>query len=212
MKINYKNNKELDSIIKIINTSIPNKIRAFYMTGSYAGNYMVNTSDFDGIIILKKSSSKNDIQKVEKILELLSNISNKALDISVLNESNLIIPKTPHDSINSLIIQKNSELIYGKDIKSNIPQIDFKPYFIARTNEPIYFIKRVRKTKFLKYPVNYPNSKDFYLGYCNRKLMSKEELVLSSKELVVNMGWIATALIALKSGEMVIKKDDCLSL
>lgn len=54
MKINYKNNKELDSIIKIINTSIPNKIRAFYMTGSYAGNYMVNTSDFDGIIILKK--------------------------------------------------------------------------------------------------------------------------------------------------------------
>lgn len=210
IKLPTEINKTIKEIIDTFELLMPNKMISFYIIGSYAENYYTKNSDIDALLILKDNLSKKELNKAENILDNLSEESLTDLDISVISENELYHPKTLNQKIDALLVKKNSYLFYGKEIKEKIPEIDIDSYINMAVNRPIHFIARVRDNKYLTYPIDYPNKEVFHFGYCNRKILINGKNTPSTKELVVNVGWMATALIALKAKEVVVRKNDCL--
>lgn len=203
-------NKDILKIKEVFKTIFEDKFLSLYLIGSYAENYAINTSDIDGFIILKSATDK-EIKKAYKLMEFFWENSLFDLDISIISEENILNPLSNIDKTDSFLIKNNSLLFYGKDIKQNIQDINLDDYLAISIKRPIHFISRVRKLKNINYPVDYPNKNDTFLGYCNRKILINGKKTKSTKELVVNVGWIATALIALKAEKMVLNKNDCLA-
>ena len=123
-KTDIKTDKNVETISGIFNLFFGNKLRAFYLAGSFAENYQINTSDIDGYFILKNTTSKKEINKGEKLIDYLNEISTIDLDLCVVNESRIFEPKTSGDKISCLSLKENSYLVYGEDIRAGISDID----------------------------------------------------------------------------------------
>ncbi|MFN8670954.1 MAG: hypothetical protein U0457_02595 [Candidatus Sericytochromatia bacterium] len=203
-------NKDILKIKEVFNTIFEEKFLSFYLIGSYAENYAINSSDIDGFIILTSVTDK-EIKNAYKLMEFFWENSLFDLDISIIQDINILTPLNNTEKMDAFLIKNNSYLFFGKDIKNNIPEINLKDYLDISIKRPIHFISRVRKIKNPSYPIDYPNKKDPYFGYCNRKILINGKKTKSTKELLVNVGWIATALIALKAEKMVLNKNDCLA-
>ncbi len=115
-------------------------------------------------------------------------------------------PQWLHELIN---IQGNGLLLYGEDLRQELPAPQFSAYLSNVTQAPLIFFSKMHHQDPLLYPLDYPDGKDQYYGYIQYP-DRQETPVGSTKRLVHILGFAATCLIGLTAGQMVFRKKDWL--
>ena len=205
--LNSTGNQRVDNILRgvigIFETIFPDRIRGYYLVGSYADGTAVSTSDIDMKILFKNrfrdnTERKNSQQICEYCFGLISPIAG---DVTAKDEETAFSSSTLQ-----LRIKAGSLLIYGEDIRDqislppldqNIRDVMFRAYIFC-------FTDRLRPNlKARMYPLDYPDPSDEFYGYTYKG---------GTTVFISVVGAVATAIVASKAKKYVFTKNDSLKL
>ena len=193
----------LRGVIGIFETIFPDRIRGYYLVGSYADGTAVSTSDIDMKILFKNrfrdnTERKNARQICECCFGLISPIPG---DVTANDEETAFSSSTLR-----LRIKAGSLLIYGEDIRDQIslPSLDQHIRDVMFRAYVFCFTDRLRPNlKARVWPLDYPDPSDEFYGYTYKG----DTTVFTSV-----VGAVATAIVASKAKKYVFTKNDCLKL
>src|SRR5205085_12009568 len=104
--------RALQGVVGIFETVFSDRIRSYYIEGSYADRTGVYTSDIDIDIVFKEHfSSKDEQKKAERLADQCGFLSAVELDIDVMDEAKITSGISP-------AFKLGSSLIYGEDIRA----------------------------------------------------------------------------------------------
>ena len=191
----------------------PERIRGYYLSGSYANASATPTSDLDLTIVFKdhyRSQVESDLaQQVCAAIEALHPAI--FVDIRYLSEQSL--QQADRVSV-ALQLKMSSCLMYGEDIRDQITAIPDARYVRDAMHIP-YFGSRFGRPHLdvLTFPLDYPDPNGRFYGYDGWSLAIPGDMEQAgTKMLVVIVGRIATAIVALQSGAYVGTKGDSVTL
>ena len=205
--LNSAGNQQVDDILRgvigIFETIFSDRIRGYYLVGSYADGTAVSTSDIDMKILFKNrfrndTERKNAQQICEYCFELISPIPG---DVTANDEETAFSSSTLR-----LRIKAGSLLIYGEDIRDQIslPRLDQHIRDVMFRAYVFCFTDRLRPNlKARVYPLDYPDPSDEFYGYTYKSGTTVFASVV---------GAMATAIVASKVKKYVFTKSDCLKL
>ena len=205
--LNSTGNQQVDDILRgvigIFETIFSDRIRGYYLVGSYADGTAVSTSDIDMKILFKNrfrndTERKNAQQICEYCFELISPIPG---DVTANDEETAFSSSTLR-----LRIKAGSLLIYGEDIRDQIslPRLDQHIRDVMFRAYVFCFTDRLRPNlKARVYPLDYPNPSDEFYGYTYKNGTTVFASVV---------GAVATAIVSSKAKRYVYTKNDCLKL
>ena len=205
--LNSTGNQRVDNILRgvigIFETVFPDRIRGYYLVGSYADGTAISTSDIDMKILFKNRfrdniERKNSQQICEYCFGLISPIAG---DVTAKDEETAFSTSTLQ-----LRIKAGSLLVYGEDIRDQISllpldqsirDVMFRAYVFC-------FTDRLRPNlKARVYPLDYPDPSDEFYGYTYKGGTTVFISVVSA---------VATAIVASKAKKYVFTKNDSLKL
>lgn len=201
--------------IELFELLFPGRILSYYLLGSYIDCSWVEASDIDFAVIFKEKTTPQEAMIIEKIFNPYSKLLAKEIDLYVINEQDAKNKNSSNK--NSLIfregilnIKLSSKLLYGRDIVPIIPLPKIEDYTHITMQTPLHFMRKVRgytDNLFLLEKLDYPNPYHKYFGYLENgdPLDSRE---VKTKILISLIGWICTALLALKAKQYIGKKSD----
>ncbi|NWJ46726.1 MAG: hypothetical protein HXX08_12675 [Chloroflexi bacterium] len=197
----------LGGVVGLLEIVFPGRILSYYLTGSYADGSQVETSDLDIELIFKGVLTSQERDLVRDISMQLSLLAQIFIDVHPQGESTL------QEKVN-YFIKLGGHFIYGEDIRDTIPEISTEKYVHWAAHTPISRMLFWRGVpQFLRYPLEAVNPAEEFYGYAQRELILPDgEHVHSIKEMVAAVGWMATAIIAMKTGRVAIGKENCLRL
>ena len=205
--LNSTGNQRVDNILRgvigIFETIFPDRIRGYYLVGSYADGTAVSTSDIDMKILFKNrfrdnAERKNSQQICEYCFGLISPIAG---DVTAKDEETAFSTSTLQ-----LRIKAGSLLIYGEDIRDQIslPPLDQSIRDVMFRAYVFCFTDRLRPNlKARVYPLDYPDPSDEFYGYTYKGGTTVFISVVSA---------VATAIVASKAKKYVFTKNDSLKL
>ena len=205
--LNSTGNQRVDNILRgvigIFETIFPDRIRGYYLVGSYADGTAVSTSDIDMKILFKNrfrdnTERKSSQQICEYCFGLISPIAG---DVTAKDEETAFSSSTLQ-----LRIKAGSLLIYGEDIRDQIslPPLDQNIRDVMFRAYVFCFTDRLRPNlKARVWPLDYPNPSDEFHGYTYKDGTTVFASVV---------GEVATAIVASKAKKYVFTKNDCLRL
>ena len=197
--------KILQGLVGIFETVFPNRIRGYYLEGSYADKTALYTSDID-LVILFKDSFMGAVERdtAEQISVYLNLSSSLDLDIEFLSEKEIADGVPPS-------LKLGSTMLYGDPIGDEFPLISVDEWGRERTHAAYWLMTKVlRQADTANYPFGYPNPDAEFYGYTERKVaLADGSQVHSTRNLIRVIGWAGTALVAILGGKIVVKKKDC---
>lgn len=190
------NDNQVDTILAgmvgIFEKVFPDRIRAYYVIGSYLDGTQLPTSDIDGYIIFKGDGNPQDFMAAMELGQECSQICPIALDFAPRPENSLL----RHGTVD---LKLASCIIYGEDIREEVPLLDASFYTCFAMEEGLERITEVRNDPSpLTYPLAYPDPDDEFYGYARQ----------STRSLLHVVGKPATAIILLSTGQHVKNKRD----
>jgi hypothetical protein len=198
----------LRGIVGLFETIFPERVRGYYLIGSYADGSAVASSDIDVFVVFKDTLNSQETERAHAIWKYASMLSPIRLDAPARSEREFL--RAGH-----VIMKMASLLMYGEDIRSQIPPTPFETY-LAHTLVAVhaYFGPILRKMEQLKFPLIYPDPQGRFYGYDQEETRSDEGFfgggAGGTKPLVASVGRTAQAIIALKTGRYVVKKGECI--
>lgn len=194
-------NQQVDEILRgtigILETLFPNRVRAYYLHGSFIDQHAVPTSDIDFCVIPKGSFTTEEREKVQRIMHSCSLFSPFMVEMMVLDEDFLL--QKGHFRIKSA-----SRLLWGEDLRTSMPEQTLDQYLRMYTRIPvIYFTQMLRSTEPARFPLDYPQATGEFYGYDQQLLPPKGEPRQNIKKLVSGVCWAASVLVALQTGKTV---------
>lgn len=192
----------LRGVIGLIELLFPERVRSYYITGSYADGTAVPTSDLDVMIVLKDSATRDELDKIFDIADQISLLSPMFLDLEGIGEDQLLSK--------GYSLKFASLFIYGDDIRDAIQSPDIDDYVRdCMHNSPIYFMSHVaRRQPVVAFPLDYPDRMAEFYGYDYNPLEDHRD----TKVLLAILGHAATAIVALKTRKFVGTKSQCISM
>ena len=115
-------NQKVDDILRgtigIFEAGFPDRIRGYYLVGSYADGTAVPTSDID-MKILFKNRFRDDVEqkKAQQICDCCFGLISPIVGDVTARDEDTVFSK----SSLRLVIKESSLLIYGEDIRDKIP-------------------------------------------------------------------------------------------
>ncbi len=174
------------AIIGIYESAFPDRIRGYYIVGSYSDNSPVSTSDIDMEIIFKGTISPEENTRQQAIKTSLRTISPIHLDLPVHAEATL------HE-IDTTAVKFASLFIYGEDTRELMP-VPSMDLYLRRISIPTHRGLTYRfRTNTVQLPLAYPLPDDDFYGYLPARYNTKYRDI---KLWVLSVGWMATFLIA----------------
>jgi hypothetical protein len=203
----------LSGAVRLWEALFPQRIRGYYLSGSYATATATPTSDLDLTIVFKdhyRNPAESDrAQQLCAAIEALHPAI--FLDLGYLSERSL--QQADRVSV-ALQLKLSSCLIYGEDIRDQITAIPDARYVRDAMHIP-YFGSRYGRPQLtvLLFPLDYPDPKGRFYGYDGWNLSSSSDTEQAgTKMLVVIVGRIASAIVALHSGAYVGTKHESVTL
>lgn len=181
---------------------------AIYLTGSYANNYAIENSDIDICLFLVVKNHDNS--NIDEIITEVEHKYGVSMDISIVDSSDLNIPSdtalVEKMSIRESVLSAkiSGKFIWGKDILKYWKLPSEKAYVESTIKLPLEFFSRARGNSKLQYPLQYPDADDYFYGYVNER-----DGEASTKQIISQYGWIATAMVAVENGDFVTNKKEC---
>lgn len=208
---NSTGNQQVDNILRgpvgLYEMVFPERIRGYYLLGSYADASVGAISDIDLYILFKQGflniDEENKAADLRNASVLLSPIR---LDIPLLSEEQF----KPED----VRLKVASNLVYGEDIRDKLPLPTKEAYNRYITQWPLDFFKRIHQREALYFPLHYPQPDAPFYGYTTITIPPwyPPSFRQGTKEFVAAACWTATALVALQTGQYVGKKADAIKV
>jgi Nucleotidyltransferase domain len=201
--------QRIDDIIRgligIFEATFPERIRAYYLAGSYADGSAVPLSDIDLRVVFKDDfQDQAEVARVRRVRDDCQLLSPVELDLPPLSEARLLHDDNwAHEAIS---IKLACVPLYGEDIRANLRLPSFDHYTRKITSAPIQFFARAHDRSPLIFPLEYPDPEGDFYGYDQRDAVGER----STKMLVHIVGFAASCILALRAGRMVAKKSDWL--
>lgn len=215
--------EQLDAIasgvIAVLETHFPNRIRCYSFEGSCADGGLTPLSDIDLCAVFVDAQTHVEQHDFTTLRAALNRISPRGLDLSCIDEATLLHAdelrfETDWQPVLSAITLKCASLpIYGADIRQAIPFVPHEVYRRTMMHFPFLVLSGQRGSPAqLPFPLKGPDPSDPFFGYTVRKLRAADgALVASTKRLVHTSGFIATALVALRTSLYVADKRAAIS-
>ncbi len=208
--LNSVRNRRVDDIIRgvigIFESVFPNRIRGYYLKGSYTDGTAVPASDIDvDILFVDSFRSREEHEKAQQTSEYCSLISPIELELNLYGEGQALRIGLPELKFASI-------LLHGEDIRDKLVLIPLEWWQRSLMHVPYRFFSRIReKPEFLVFPLNYPDPEGEFYGYDIREACAADGgMHPGTKEIINCVGKSALAIIALKANIYVNDKNDCL--
>lgn len=205
--------KIVSGVIGIWESVFPNRIRGFYLFGSYSTGTADPSSDIDLSILFKEHYlNQNEMDQAQALCGYLEALGPAVwVDMGYLSEASV---QQPDRVTVALRLKRTGRLIYGIDTRDQIAAEPGLPYIRDAMHNPFYASAGGRPAlEQLVYPLNYPDDTKPFYGYENWSISRRDgSKVDSTKMLVVIVGWIASALVAQRTGLYVGSKKESAEL
>lgn len=213
-------NSQIDDIIQgliaVYEAVFPERIRGYYLTGSYVAGGLNPLSDLDLLILFKGAFADDEERDRARRLNgafYHARLTAIRLDLPARSERDL----SPLDRI---LLKLASRPIYGEDVRDEIALPSLPDYTRATMELAYGNLARVlrgpdwRTPAALTYLLSYPDPDDEFFGYAHRRfpMWYPPEITGGLKELVTTVGRLATAIIALRAGRYVPQRADSVTL
>jgi predicted nucleotidyltransferase len=193
-------------IIDVVEQCFPDRIRGYYLVGSYAVGEALATSDIDMVVVFKGSFQPEEKQPFAQVLFQCKDISPLDVDLTPVGEVQLF-------RVGGVKFQTASLLMYGEDIRDAVPKKPVEDHIRDSMHTPYHLYARVRgNPPMLTFPLDYPDPTGKFYGYDCRLMRTADGASHPGiKELVLIVLCSAEALILLKAGKYVGngRKSDC---
>ena len=188
----------LAGLIGIFELAFPDRVRAYYLAGSFATANAVASSDIDVQVIFKGAFTAGEAERVAHLRDSCQRISAFQLDLPVRCEAQYL-----SGAEDPLALKTATLLLYGADIRDQLVVPPLERYAQLVTEAPRRNLARLRNHPVIRYPLGYPDPAGEFYGY---------DIGGRTQHFVVAMGWAATAIIVLDAGQYVARKRDWLEL
>ena len=192
--------------------AFPDRVRSYYLLGSYADGCPVVGSDIDAYVLFKETFlSPKEVIQAKQLASVCVKKSILRLDGNVIDEQTL----PNYQSIMRVALKQNSILLYGEDTRATMPLPSRAAYTRDITDGVIEFLLRLHRSETVTYPITYPDPNGPLYGYDNMTQLSYDVAALyyppdkakatyyAIRELVECACRMASALLAFKTGSFV---------
>jgi len=149
--------RALQDVVAIHEKRFPDRIRAYYLHGSYLKGSAVAGSDLDVMIIFKGRFRKPELKKARAVFDECQNISPVYLGLTIHEESSILRLGYPS-------LKGEMRLLHGDDIRAQAPEMHegFRHLLVHQ-----YFMSAsiARRQPRLTMPLDYPDPDDEFRGY-----------------------------------------------
>ena len=168
-------NELLADMVQEYEAAFPNRVRSYYLLGSYADGCAVVGSDIDAYILFKEMflSSKEAIQ-AHQLASVCIKRSILRLDAHAIDEQAL----PNYQSIMRVALKQNSILLFGEDTRASMMLPSRAAYTRDVTDGVIEFLQYLHRSKTFTYPISYPDPNGTYYGYDNMTKLSYDVAAL----------------------------------
>ena len=206
-----KINQILRGVIGVFERAFPGRIRSYYLQGSYGNRCTVTNSDLDLYIIFKEQfSSSTEVSNAVNLSQSCAQISPVLLEIKLGAEYQLHQIENAGITLN---FKRSTQFLYGEDIRDRIPTPSTDDWVRWAMKAPQASLMVTRSTKILIFPLAQPDTEAEFYGYERQTIPSVDGIDRpSSKWLIATVSWIATALVAYRTGQYVGSKSEAVQL
>lgn len=195
----------LQGLIGLFEQAFPDRIRGYYLEGSYANRTALTTSDIDLVILFKGSFiDKAEREKAGQMARDYDAVTEIELDIDFLDEKEISKGVPPSLKI-------GSRVLFGEPIAESLPLVSVAQWGRERMHAAYWLMVNVfNRPDNVTYPLGYPKPESEFYGYTERKIrLATGREICSTRDLIRVMGWAATALIAQLGSQVVTSKQEC---
>jgi len=147
----------------------PDRVRSYYLLGSYADGCAVVGSDIDVYILFKEAFlAPKEIIQAQQLASTCAKKSILRLEINVIDEQAL----PNYQSIMRVALKQNSILLFGEDTRAFMTLPSRSAYTRDITDGVIEFLLRLHRSESVTYPITYPDPNGAFYGYDNMTKLS----------------------------------------
>jgi hypothetical protein len=201
-------------VIGIFEQVFPDRVRGYFVRGSYASATSTEGSDLDMFIVFNDAFVEPaEAKKARDICGNCALLSPLVLEILVVSERQL---QREDNLVIALQLKLASRPAYGQDIRPQLPEFQADTYVRAVVDAPYFnytYPPQRRSSPHLTYPLGHIDPEGAFYGFDQLLILGPDGVdIPSTKLLVATVGWTATALIALATGRYVRDKSACVDL
>lgn len=182
----------LRGVVGLVEAAFPRRVRAYYLTGSYADATAVEASDLDLTVVFRGRFLAGEAARFRELRVHCQALCPVELGLHPSSEELL-----PQDDV--LHLTTVARLVHGEDVRGGLTVPDVAEYTRLVTRAPARFLAELRGLPRVVFPLAYPDAAGEFYGYDRDG---------TTKELVLATMWAATCLVALEAGQYVARKGD----
>jgi predicted nucleotidyltransferase len=184
----------IHGIVSLFEIVFPDRVRGYYLLGSYSEGTTVTLSDIDLMILFRGAFQAGEEETINRVIEACGLLSPVRLDIMVQSEAAL--------RIEDVRLKLGSMVVAGEDTRAQIPLPTPEAHARYITEWANYFIRLLHDDASLSAPLSYPDAADEFYGYARIRIPQwyPPEATAGTKELVATVCWTANALLSLTLG------------
>jgi hypothetical protein len=195
----------LQGTIGVVEACFPNRIRGYYLVGSYANGSAIASSDLDVVVVFKHTFEGDEQARCRYLTHHCSLISPIRLDLAPRCETELF-------QAGSVTLKLASQVLYGEDIRAAVPLEPLDEYLPQVLFGFFFYTALLRgEPERLIYPLDYPDSHAPFYGYERWGLFLADQLAVGLRTLVNSMTLAATFLVGVHAARHVGSKRDAIA-
>jgi hypothetical protein len=195
----------LRAYIALIEVVFPRRMRAYYLLGSYADNTAVPTSDVDLFVVSKEPFDPAEHELYGHIAHQCSLLAGVLFQTGVVDEAHL--GGLPGLATSRLFV-------YGEDVGDRIPPLQPGDSVRKSLSSAVHVLCEVHdQSPPLAVPLTYPDPEGEFFGYERNGMPAPGGWNgPGTKKLINAVSMAAGALVAIHSGQAVVRRSDCVTM
>lgn len=197
----------VSGVVGVFESAFCDRIRGYYLRGSRASGTSIDGSDIDLFVVFEDHFlDEAEYVRARDLGDHCGRLSPILLECLLVGERGL-----RRDLNLALNLKLATQLLYGEDIRPELPAFEPDGYVRSVMHTPYYSYMlppQRRNAGQLTYPLQHFAPEDPYFGYTGWTMPAPDGTDRpSTKLLIASVGWTATAIVALRTGEYVKDKS-----
>jgi len=194
--------RALADVVGLLEDKFPRQIRAYYLLGSWAYGDARATSDIDVVAVLRAGTPPEAGRQARAAADEYSAEHGLSLGVFPVIEGRL-------HSLARAQLGSGALHLYGDDIRPEIEPVSPAIWARDRMHGMYVFTGIARGLTEISPPLGYPKPDEEFFGLTEERARAADGSPRQgTRDLVTGTGWYATALVAYRSGAIVLRKVD----